>query len=242
MVSTEIAGPGTDERVWRSWLGGLDLPALPVVADRRRVVVVAAHPDDEVLGVGGLLSLLARTHPVVVIWATDGEASHPGSTAIRPMDLAVMRREESRRALARLGVAPREVHRLGLPDSRLSECRSMLRSTLGELLCADDLVLSNWRGDGHPDHEAIGEVVRSIAPNCWQYPIWMWNWAQPGDARVPWSSACQVASIDVLKKAAAISQFVSQTEALGPDPGDAAILPPRILAHFVRPTEVLLAA
>jgi LmbE family N-acetylglucosaminyl deacetylase len=242
MVTTEITGYGTDERIWRSWLGGVDLPRFPQLTDGQRIVVVAAHPDDEVLGVGGLLSTVSQRHPVVVVWASDGEASHPGSTAIPASTLAEMRREESRRALVRLGVVPRAVHRLGLPDGHLDECRSALRSALRGVIRPTDLVLSNWCGDGHPDHEAVGEAVRGLAPECWQYPIWMWDWASPGDSRVPWAAAVEVARVDVLKKAAAIAEFVTQVEAIGPAAADAAILPPRLVAHFVRSNEVLFSA
>ncbi|RYF32509.1 MAG: hypothetical protein EOO26_11285, partial [Comamonadaceae bacterium] len=56
------------------------------VVGARRAVVVAPHPDDEVLSVGGLLAMLsnngaARSDDFVVtaITVTDGAASHTGS-------------------------------------------------------------------------------------------------------------------------------------------------------------------
>ncbi|HEX3705667.1 MAG TPA: PIG-L family deacetylase, partial [Mycobacteriales bacterium] len=78
-MTATIEGLGTDEAIWKPWLTvdrwtELDLSA----ALDRRTVVVAAHPDDEVLGAGGLMMKLARMGcPMVVVWATDGEASHP---------------------------------------------------------------------------------------------------------------------------------------------------------------------
>lgn len=243
MVTTEIVGPGTDEATWTRWLDRADLPDLELRYEPQRVIVVAAHPDDEVLGVGGLLSRLARRYPILVVWASDGESSHPGSTAISPDRLAEMRREESRRALVRLGVAPAAAHHLGLPDGGLAGCRGLIDVALAGLLTPTDLVLSNWSGDGHPDHEAVGEVVAEVAAgigaHCLQFPIWMWHWAQPGDDRVPWLSLRQVGDINVTAKAAAVSQFVSQIEAIGPEPADAAVLPPAILARFTRPFEVV---
>jgi LmbE family N-acetylglucosaminyl deacetylase len=241
MVTTEISGHGTAESDWRGWLDGADLAELTMPEPGRRVVVVAAHPDDEVLGVGGLLARLARQHPLVLVWATDGEGSHPGSTALPPRQLAEIRREESRRALVRLGVAASATHRLGLPDSGLPGRSDDLRTDLSRIVEADDLVLCPWRADGHPDHETVGRAVDALGVESWQFPIWMWHWALPGDPRVPWESAQRIDRVDVEAKAEAISRFVTQVEAIGAEPEDAAILPPHVIAHFTRPFEIVFA-
>src|SRR5712672_4725647 len=67
---------GTAEESWDAWAGLTYLP----VADPlgwSSAVIIAAHPDDEILGVGGTMSMLAaagvRLRLIVV---TDGEASH----------------------------------------------------------------------------------------------------------------------------------------------------------------------
>lgn len=238
---TEIAGRGTDEEAWRDWLETSQLAPLDLPDPGRRLVVVAAHPDDEVLGAGGLLAMLARRHPIVIVWATDGEASHPGSTAVSSRALAGMRREESRRALVRLGIAPSATHHLGLPDGRLADHMITLASALHRVIEPDDLVLSTWSEDGHPDHEAVGATVLDVTSECWQFPIWMWHWASPADPRVPWPTARRLDAIDVPAKSEAIGQFVSQIEAIGPEPADAAILPPYVRRRFTRPFEIVFA-
>ena len=72
--------PGTAEAAWRPVAAGQPWPGWPLdLAGRTRLVVCAAHPDDEVLGVGGLLALLAAAGAQLhLLAATDGEASHPG--------------------------------------------------------------------------------------------------------------------------------------------------------------------
>lgn len=242
MVTTEITGRGTAESAWRSWSRLEDLTTVPGPDPDQRVVVVAAHPDDEVLGAGGWLARLARRHPIVMVWATDGEGSHPGSTAVRPEVLADMRREESRRALVRLGVAPSVVHHLGLPDGKLPEFRPELEAALRRIIAADDYVLCTWRADGHPDHETIGDTVAKVSPSSWQFPVWMWHWAAPGDQRVPWHLARRIDDVDTEAKAEAISRFVSQVEAIGAEPEDAAILPPHVIEHFTRDFEIVFRA
>ena len=55
-----------------------------LVAKNNTVMIVAPHPDDESLGCGGLIAqLCSMGRPPLVVIATDGSRSHPGSRAIR---------------------------------------------------------------------------------------------------------------------------------------------------------------
>jgi LmbE family N-acetylglucosaminyl deacetylase len=231
MVSPEpnpIDAPGTDEEAWRAWDGLRELPVLDLTA-WRSVVVVAAHPDDEVLGAGGLIALLAdRGVRLRLVAVTDGEASHPGHP---PEEVADRRIAESAAALKHLGEC--ETVRLGLPDSGVRE-EELLR-LLPAFIEGFDTCLAPWEKDVHPDHEVAGRVASACGSQVWRFPIWTWHWARPGDPRVPWDRAVQVplSPSVVERKQSAIHCFTSQTEE--PDP----ILPPGIVAHFTRPREVL---
>jgi LmbE family N-acetylglucosaminyl deacetylase len=79
-----------------------------------RVLVIAAHPDDEVLGMGGTIAVhTGRGDAVRVLVVTDGSSTqYPGDAEIRSR-----KEEEARRAAAELGVQD-YVH-LDLPDMRL---------------------------------------------------------------------------------------------------------------------------
>jgi LmbE family N-acetylglucosaminyl deacetylase len=235
---------GTDETVWSSWPapGGwpeLDLAAL---ADAS-VVVLAAHPDDEVLGVGGLLARLAGLGADLrLVWATDGEASHPCSTAPVVARLGAVRRSESALAAERLGLAAAPRRHLGLRDGRLAGDEDRLTDLVAAEVAGADVVLAPWSGDGHPDHEACGRAARRVASAVLEYPVWTWHWAEPDDARVPWSRARRV-DLDAdaaARKAAAVGCFRTQVAAIGPAAADAAVLPDRVLAHFRRDHEVVL--
>jgi LmbE family N-acetylglucosaminyl deacetylase len=237
-----IEGLGTPEVEWRTWLdhhpfAGLELEA----ASGRDVVVVAAHPDDEVLGVGGLLRRLADAGSALTfVWATDGEASHPQSQVYTRPQLASLRRGEAGAAIGALGLRPRATHHLGLPDGELSANVDELTAALREVTGPDALVLAPWRHDGHPDHEATGRAADAVeAWECWQYPIWMWHWAAPRDGRVPWDTAHRSEVADPVGKAQAIAMFGTQVAAIGPAPEDAAILPPHVVARFTRRFEVV---
>jgi LmbE family N-acetylglucosaminyl deacetylase len=80
-----------------------------------RVLVVAAHPDDEVLGMGATIALHAvvRTDAVRILCLTDGSSTqYPGDDAKR-----AQKADEAVRAAKELGVED-YVH-LDLPDMRL---------------------------------------------------------------------------------------------------------------------------
>ncbi|MBP2471915.1 LmbE family N-acetylglucosaminyl deacetylase [Crossiella equi] len=80
----------------------------------QRVLVVAAHPDDEVLGMGGTIARhVRRGDEVTVLWVTDGSSTqYPG----RP-DLLARKYREAEQALAELGGCASI--RGELPDMRL---------------------------------------------------------------------------------------------------------------------------
>lgn len=118
------------------------------VADYRRLMVLAPHPDDEIYGCGGLI-LLARAAgaEVTALVLTDGGAASAGA------DLATRRREESGKAAELLG---HDVAFLDFPDRALRLDAALIAAleTWAERL-APDLVLAPSLTDPHPDHQAV---------------------------------------------------------------------------------------
>jgi LmbE family N-acetylglucosaminyl deacetylase len=249
-----IDAPGTEESAWAAWPG---LDALPDagLAGVDSAVIVAAHPDDEVLGAGGLMAALAAAGARLrLVAVTDGEGSHR-SRADRTT-LGRRRTAETAAALRALGAETTDVVRLGLPDSGLAGREDELTAALGQLIAGFDLCLAPWDADMHPDHETAGRAARRAARSARRpgargargargawflcYPIWMWHWASPGDRRVPWDRALRVplAAPAAARKLAAIGCFASQTEDRGDGLGP--VLTAGMIAHFTRTTEVLL--
>lgn len=233
-----IEAPGTSEADWCRWLPTLrTCPVLSMQA-WTSAVVVAAHPDDEVLGAGGVISLLASAGTRLrLIAVTDGEASHPGQTD--PAALASRRARERTEALLALGAGEAEVVRLGLPDSGLSGREEDIASSLRNLLTGFDVCLAPWEGDVHADHEAVGRAARRAGWPTFFYPVWMWHWARPAEQRVPWRQAMRVLLPPAVagRKRAAIDCFSSQLQP-GPD-GDGPVLAADFVSHFTREEEVL---
>ena len=156
-----------------------------------RLVVVAPHPDDEVLACGGLVAMHRdQGGAISVIAVTDGEASHADSPHWQPEALAATRRCESLAGLDHLGVADCAVTRLAIPDGRVAHHTLRLALKLQLLLRPSDVVSTTWRFDGHPDHDATGFAASLacsvVGCRLIEAPVWMWHWATPGDPFVPW--------------------------------------------------------
>lgn len=243
MTGPSLTGHGTPEDVW--WgPGGLDtVPVRDPLAVRPpgRVVVVAPHPDDEVLGVGGTLAVwAAHGTPVLVVAVTDGEGSHPGSPTLTPAELAERRAEERRAALEVLGIEA-AVDRLRLPDAAV--VADDVTERLAPVLAADDTVLVPVTGDGHPDHDATAEggaaAAAAVGATCWRYPVWLWHWARPGDVPLAGARRLPLPGTAVGAKGAAIDRFTTQIAPLSDDPRDAVVLSAAVLARFRRDVEIV---
>lgn len=237
---------GTDPALWRTDSRWAQVPALTLPADLDRLVVLAAHPDDETLGAGGLIAAAARAGIAVdVVLATAGEASHPHSPTHPPQRLAQTRLAEVEEAIGRLAPGA-ERHLLDLADGAVASAEAHLTCRLVDLLGdgRNSWVLAPWQHDGHPDHEAAGRAAATAArrtgAQLLHYPIWWWQWGAPDD--LPWQRM-RLLTLDEESHAAkqhAIAAHRSQVEPLSDRPGDERLLQEEFLAHFRTREEVFL--
>lgn len=122
------------------------IPYEPALLRGERLLVLAPHPDDEVIGCGGLVALHLRERRAVrIVIATDGAEA----------GAAILREQESRRGVERLGTA--EVEFLRFPDRALGEeAGPRLREEL--LAFRPDLIVVPSPVEIHPDHLALCRV------------------------------------------------------------------------------------
>jgi LmbE family N-acetylglucosaminyl deacetylase len=147
--------------------------------DLNRTLVIAPHPDDESIAAGGLLQrAIAAGGEVHVIVVTDGD-NNPWpirylkkKVHINDADRAewgALRREESRRALATLGVPATASTFLGYPDRLLTTMARRGDLRVREAIAASieafapSLLVIPSAFDLHPDHRAIGWFAHDAA-------------------------------------------------------------------------------
>jgi LmbE family N-acetylglucosaminyl deacetylase len=183
----------------------------------RGVIVVAPHPDDEVLGASTLLT----SGPVTVVYVTDGVPPDA-----RDPTLAAARLAEAREAHRILG-ATSDVVRFGVADQRVTDAVDFLASRLDELVRerrARDIYIPAYQR-GHPDHDAThvaGHLARQRsgrdAPGLrWQVYA-LYGLTDDGEARVgalgpEYAADLRTAAADghaLDRKARALRAFVSQ--------------------------------
>lgn len=129
-----------------------------------RLLVVAAHPDDETIGLG---ALLGEMKDAFVLHVTDGaprdgvDAAAHGLGSIS--DYAGARRREAPQALALARIAPDRQMRLDVPDQgaacRLVEITHRIADLIARL--RPGLVVTHAHEGGHPDHDATAFAVRA---------------------------------------------------------------------------------
>ena len=126
-----------------------------------RVLLIAAHPDDETLGAGALLARLsAGGARLAFAHATDGapaDMTDAHAHGFQTRDLyAAAREEELRNALACLPNTP-ERFSLGFVDQSLAFELTDVTAALAGVLRTfrPSIVLSHPYEGGHPDHDSV---------------------------------------------------------------------------------------
>ena len=134
------------------------------------MLVVAAHPDDETIGVGATLAALASAGwEIRVLHVTDGAPRDP---ALRPSlaklernDASAARRREVEAALNIAGLNPALtlLPHLDIADQEAALDMSGIARTLAKLIVREgfDVVITHPYEGGHPDHDASAFAVHA---------------------------------------------------------------------------------
>jgi LmbE family N-acetylglucosaminyl deacetylase len=156
---------------------------------RNRILIFAPHPDDELIGCGGVIAQAVQDgDPVHVIEITSGQGLFQVVAKIErepsPDEVGRLREAETIRACAVLGLDAKHIQFLRFDDGRISSGDRRVESHLpaAEAACLRAIAdfkptriycTSAW--DSHPDHRATLRAVCAarqqtgcLAP-VWQY-------------------------------------------------------------------------
>jgi len=133
-----------------------------------RILVVAAHPDDEVLGCGGTVAkMVAEGGEAYCLFLGEGATSREGSSKKEVQAL----REEAKKAAKVLGF--KEVFFSSFPDNRfdsvdLLDIVKEVEKFIGKT--KPDIIFTNWENDLNIDHlltfKAVETACRPCSNNC----------------------------------------------------------------------------
>ena len=216
----------------------------------QHLIVVAPHPDDETLALGGTIyDHLRAGGSVEIVAVTDGEGADDRADREARAALALRRDEERRDALVRLGADRVPVTRLGLPDRDVSGHELLLPPELQRIFIAARrefpacVVALPWRDDPHADHRATARAGLEAAVRAGvdyvETPIWalyhlQWRRRLP-PARLRRVAISRQAAA---AKRAALRCFTSQLELL--PGGRGPVLPHDFVERFADGHEVIL--
>ena len=238
------------ERAYRT----LRLRAEPIGLDallrQGRWLFLIPHADDETLGCGGLIYRLAAAgaRPLVV-YLTDGGASHRGSPTWPPMRLAARRKLEAQWALRLLHVPRADVVWLDWPDANPHSVSSHAwradAERLSRLCRAKGVhaIASTWEEEPHCDHVAASQLAGELCnPSIVHYAYLVWGWTRRD---LPQQLAGQdlrrvdVSGTQALRKRA-LAMHRTQTLSLIHDADEAFRLPSEMAALTQRSSEILI--
>ena len=143
------------------------------------IAIVAPHPDDEVMGCGGLIQRLTKSGgDVHIIFMTGGEGSHRGCCNLEEEQLKSVRRKMAQQIDPLLGIEPSRLHFLDYPDGGI-RMESSETERLTTLLCQlnpTSIFVPHW-GEGWPDHVNTRAIIKEIVPQnvaVYEYCVWLW--------------------------------------------------------------------
>jgi LmbE family N-acetylglucosaminyl deacetylase len=156
------------------------LPEALSAPEHGRVLLLAPHADDDVIGAGGTAALhAAQGDAVRVLVVFDGVAGDP-ERRHDPAELRRTRQAEARAGGAHLGL--RDYDFWGYPEGHQPGCEE-LRAGARRMAdyvrgWAPEIVYAPWIGEYHLDHHVLARVARlalalaRFSGRAWGYEVW----------------------------------------------------------------------
>ncbi|MFA5157728.1 MAG: PIG-L family deacetylase [Patescibacteria group bacterium] len=159
--------------IWEAYPKTFGIHLISVIrADK--VLILAPHPDDDVIGAGGLINYLAgEGSEIKIVYFTDGSRSNRGANFSEA--LIEKREREARKAGKILGIGEQKFLRLPHNAMKSSfELSALIRREIE--FDKPDLLLSPSIEEPHPDHLAVAQALALALRNYDQsLNIWLYE-------------------------------------------------------------------
>jgi LmbE family N-acetylglucosaminyl deacetylase len=214
------------------------------------ILIVAPHPDDEILGLGGLLVKLAdQKKKISIIYITDGENSAvwPDKDEIRKQRILM-----SEMVCRSLGIKSSAIFRFHIEDGNIpyeghdgaSDIIDSLEAVIDSI--KPDAIFTTHPDDHWPyDHVAAAGLVREAVQHCADRPqlwfFWVWRWynMRPRDLfKIRYNHLVKNRIVEQHQKKTELMNIYLNTLTAEGKPWSG-ILPGSLLKAFCRPFEIL---
>lgn len=122
------------------------------------VIVLAPHPDDEILGCfGAIKEHIKENDKIAVIYITDGEKCNPG---ISHENMRMLRKKETERVLTSLRI--KRKYFLSLPDTNVKPTEKSIEK-LAQIIVMEKpkVIYSPNMKEAHRDHKNTWRILRA---------------------------------------------------------------------------------
>lgn len=149
--------------------------AKPIEIKNKKILIIAPHPDDDVIGCGGTITKSIKNQcQIKVVYITDGSGGDP---KVPKDELIRIRKNESKKSLEILGCDNYQF--LDYPDLKLKCSEEIIKELLKILeRFQPDLLLVPFFLDNHPDHKETVKIITEVLINylhplnCYNYEVW----------------------------------------------------------------------
>ena len=178
-----------------------------------RMLIIAPHPDDEVMGMGGVICRLTQLgYPPHIIILSKGELSHQGCCDTPNEVIKTTRCQLAISVMKSLGLPSDHLHILNFPDGKISAGDPEMQhlKTIIQTVSPQMVFIPHY-GERWPDHIHAAEIVNTLLSpqvEIYEYCVWLWYY---NVWRLNWKNArvLRMSLQEHQKKKQAVNDYVT---------------------------------
>lgn len=146
-----------------------------------RTLIIAPHPDDEVIGCAGLIQqTLKQGKQIYICMLTGGEASLRDYSKMSEEELKKQRLSLTKKITIQLGLSADHLFLLNFPDGNINQHHPDFQSLkqIIQQIKPDAIYVPHQKGEGWSDHIEAGNMAKEITKDTtihlYEYCVWFW--------------------------------------------------------------------